>query len=63
MDKNYYNKLVDEMNIYCDAYYNHSQSLISDYEYDMKLKELEKIEREHPELLEKIRLLIMWVLI
>ena len=49
MDKNYYNKLVDEMNIYCDAYYNHSQSLISDYEYDMKLKELEKIEREHPE--------------
>ncbi|EHO22201.1 hypothetical protein HMPREF9466_00044 [Fusobacterium necrophorum subsp. funduliforme 1_1_36S] len=31
---------------YSDAYYSQNESLISDYEYDMLLKELETLEAE-----------------
>lgn len=31
---------------YSDAYYSQNESLISDYEYDMLLKELENLEAE-----------------
>lgn len=33
-----------------DAYYNQNKSLVSDQEYDKLLKELQKLEEEHPEL-------------
>ena len=33
-----------------DAYYKDNTSLVSDYEYDMTVKEVEKYYREHPEL-------------
>lgn len=32
------------------SYYVMDAPTISDYEYDMKMKELEKLEAEHPEL-------------
>ena len=34
---------------YSDAYYNENKSLISDYEYDKLLKELEELEKKYPE--------------
>ena len=36
--------LVKQLNIYRNAYYNESKSLISDYEYDELYDELEKLE-------------------
>ena len=38
--------LVKQLNIYRNAYYNESKSLISDYEYDELYDELEKLEDE-----------------
>lgn len=38
--------LTAELNKYRDAYYNNNTSLISDYEYDLKFKELRKLESE-----------------
>lgn len=38
--------LVTELNRYCDAYYNRSESLISDYEFDQKYDQLLKMEKE-----------------
>lgn len=34
---------------YSDAYYNHNRSDISDYEFDLLMGELRRIEKEHPE--------------
>lgn len=38
--------LVKQLNIYRNAYYNGSKSLVSDYEYDELYDELEKLENE-----------------
>lgn len=42
-------ELVDRLNHANVMYYVHHQPEISDYEYDMMLKELEALEAEHPE--------------
>ena len=42
--------LTDELNYHNDLYYQKSRSEISDYEFDQKLKELEKLEAEFPDL-------------
>lgn len=39
-------ELVKELNHYCDAYYNRSESLISDEEYDQKFDMLVEFEKE-----------------
>ncbi len=41
--------LRKELEKHNHLYYVLSQPVISDYDYDMKLKELEKLEKEHPE--------------
>lgn len=43
-------KLSAEINYHNDRYYNHDDPEISDFEYDMLLRELEDIEAEYPEL-------------
>jgi DNA ligase (NAD+) len=43
------NKLIKEIKKYNNAYYNENKSLVSDFEYDMKLKELQRIAKEFPE--------------
>lgn len=43
-------KLVKELNYHNDRYYNHDDPVISDYEYDAMLRELENLEAEFPEL-------------
>lgn len=45
-----YKKLVDTINYHNDRYYNKDNPEISDYEYDMLLRQLENMEQEHPEL-------------
>ena len=42
--------LTDELREHNHRYYVLADPSISDYEYDQKLKELEQLEREHPEL-------------
>ncbi|MFK7952484.1 MAG: NAD-dependent DNA ligase LigA [Ekhidna sp.] len=42
--------LTDELNHHNDLYYQKSEPIISDYEFDQKLKELEKLESDFPEL-------------
>lgn len=44
------NTLKDELNAANYKYYVEDNPSISDYDYDMKFKELEKLEAEHPEL-------------
>ncbi|MEQ8470986.1 MAG: NAD-dependent DNA ligase LigA [Marinoscillum sp.] len=44
------NQLTDELNHHSYIYYQESRSEISDFEFDQKLKELEILEAEHPEL-------------
>ena len=41
--------LTEELNHHNYLYYQKSQPEISDYEFDIKLKELEKLEAEHPD--------------
>lgn len=41
--------LRNDLKKYSDYYYEHSTSLISDMEYDMLMKELERLETEYPE--------------
>ncbi len=43
-----YNELVDELNFHSRLYYTEDAPVISDYEYDMKMKELKKLEEEFP---------------
>lgn len=43
-------ELRDELNRHNHAYYVDNNPTISDYDYDMHMKELEKLESEHPEL-------------
>lgn len=42
--------LTDELNYHSHLYYQESKTEISDYEFDQKLKELERLESEYPEL-------------
>ena len=44
MDRNTYNKLIDDLIRYSESYYKHNISLISDEQFDMMLKQAEKIE-------------------
>lgn len=43
-------QLRDELNSHNHAYYVDNNPTISDYEYDMLMKELERLEKENPEL-------------
>ena len=43
--------LTKELNYHNDRYYNHDDPVISDYEYDAMLRDLENLEAEFPELL------------
>jgi DNA ligase (NAD+) len=49
MDQKTYNDLIDKLIKYSEAYYKNSISLVSDEQFDMMLKEAEKIEKEHPD--------------
>ena len=42
-------KLKEDLDKYRDSYYNDNKSLISDYEFDILLKELESLEEKYPE--------------
>ena len=44
-------ELTDEINYHNDRYYNHDDPVISDYEYDAMLRDLENLEAEFPKLL------------
>lgn len=48
-DHKYYQDLKDRVLALNDAYYNHDQSKVSDFEYDQLLHELEELEQEHPD--------------
>ena len=41
--------LRNKLHSYNNAYYNEDESLISDFEFDMLLKKLEKLEKKHPQ--------------
>ena len=49
MEQRTYNELIDNLIRYSEAYYKNNVSLVSDEQFDMMLKEAEKIEKEHPE--------------
>lgn len=49
-EKNRINELVELINKYDIAYYSNAESLVSDYEYDMLLKELSDLEAKFPHL-------------
>jgi DNA ligase (NAD+) len=49
MNKKEYDALIDQLIRYSDAYYKNNQSLISDKEFDLLLKEAQAIEETHPE--------------
>ena len=49
MTKNEYDKLVEEIRKHDRLYYVENKPVISDYEYDLLLKKLEKMEEGHPE--------------
>ena len=44
-------ELTKELNYHNDRYYNHDDPVISDYEYDAMLRDLENLEAEFPELI------------
>ena len=46
-DKNKINKLEELINKYADAYYNNNESLISDFEYDKLVEELNELYKKH----------------
>lgn len=48
--KKRYEELVSTINYHSDRYYNMDSPEISDYEYDMMMQELKRMEKEHPEL-------------
>lgn len=48
-DYAYYAELKDKIKQYNHAYYDEDAPLISDYKYDSLLRELEELEKEHPE--------------
>ncbi|MBQ3331569.1 MAG: NAD-dependent DNA ligase LigA [Ruminococcus sp.] len=44
-------QLTEELNYHNDRYYNHDDPVISDFEYDAMMRDLENLEAEFPELL------------
>lgn len=44
-------ELKNELEYHSDRYYNQDDPEISDHEYDMKMQELKKLEKEYPELI------------
>jgi DNA ligase (NAD+) len=52
MTKHDYEKLIAEIRKHDRLYYVENRPVISDYEYDMLFKKLEKMEAEHPEWIE-----------
>ena len=46
-DKNKIKKLEELINKYADAYYNNNESLISDFEYDKLVEELNELYKKH----------------
>ena len=42
--------LRKEIEYHVERYYNQDDPEITDYEYDQKMNELKRLEREHPEL-------------
>ncbi|MCH9621532.1 MAG: DNA ligase [Chlamydiia bacterium] len=52
--KNDYKKLIEEVKKHDKLYYQKSKPEISDYQYDMLVKEVEKIEKKHPEWIDGI---------
>lgn len=44
-----YLQLIQDIEKYDEYYYQHHQPLISDFEYDQLLKQLEEIEKKHPD--------------
>ncbi len=42
-------QLRDQLHRYNHAYYNEDRSIVSDFEFDQLLKELQQLEKEHPE--------------
>ena len=46
------NQLSEQLHHYNYMYYVKSESLVSDYEFDMLLKELEALEAQFPELVD-----------
>lgn len=46
-------ELREKIAYHSDRYYNQDNPEITDYEYDMMMQELKKLEKEHPELLTK----------
>ena len=49
MSQHDYDKLVQEIRKHDRLYYVESKPIISDYDYDMLFKKLEKMESDHPE--------------
>lgn len=47
--KNRYEELVEQIRYHNERYYNQDNPEISDYEYDMLMQELKKIEKDNPE--------------
>ena len=47
-------QLTKELNYHNDRYYNHDDPVISDYEYDAMMRDLENLEAEYPQLLSPI---------
>ncbi len=45
--------LTDELNHHSYIYYQENRSEISDFEFDQKLKQLEQLEKEHPDLVQE----------
>ena len=41
--------LRNKLHRYNNSYYNKDESLISDFEFDILLKQLEKLERQYPQ--------------
>ena len=46
-------ELREKLNYYSKLYYDEDNSPLSDYDYDMMMNELKKIEKEHPEFVTK----------
>ncbi|MCB1107269.1 MAG: NAD-dependent DNA ligase LigA [Chlamydiia bacterium] len=53
MDKKKYLALLEEINRHNALYFQQAQPEISDYEYDLLVKKVEKVEKEHPEWIPK----------
>ena len=60
--KNKIKVLRDELDFHNKLYYDENKNIISDYEYDIKMKELITLEETYPEFKNKTsrRILLWW---